>query len=138
MKLSAAKRSEGNHMSVCASTRQKGLFSFLLPKPVEEHLLDRLVVGHHHVADGVPTDKVADFFGKVFGVISSALQRLRHEDDLQTGLALHVLGIFNVTKKNKVAEPVHFSVGTEYFYCLSQVAVRKRQSNVAQHLLEHR
>jgi hypothetical protein len=32
-------------------------------QPIQEHLLDRLIVRHENVANGVPTDKVANFFG---------------------------------------------------------------------------
>jgi hypothetical protein len=32
-------------------------------KAVNEHLLDRFVVGHEDVANGVAADKVANFFG---------------------------------------------------------------------------
>ena len=80
---------------------------------VDEHLFDGLVVGHEDVADGVAADYVADFFGEVLGVIASAFQRLSHEDDLQAGLAGDVLGIFDVTEKDEVAETVDFGVGAE-------------------------
>ena len=56
-----------------------------LPEPVQKQLLDRFVVGHHDVADGVSADKVADFLGEVFGMVAGTLQRLGHEDDLQAG-----------------------------------------------------
>ena len=63
---------------------------------VDEHLLDGLVIGDQDVADGMPADEVADFFGKILGVIACALEGLRHENDLQAGLTGDVLGILDV------------------------------------------
>lgn len=78
---------------------------------VDEHLLDRLVVCDEDVADGAPTDKVADFLGQVLGMIAGALERLGHEYDLQAGLAVNVLGILDVSEEDKIAESVHLSIG---------------------------
>src|SRR4051812_26044541 len=63
---------------------------------IDEHLLDGLVKCDEHVADRASANEMADFLGDILGVIPGALQRLRHKDDLQTGLPLQVLGIFNV------------------------------------------
>jgi hypothetical protein len=80
---------------------------------VDEHLLDRFVVGHEDVADGVSADEVADFFGEIFGVIAGALQRLGHEDDLQAGLAMNVFRILDVAQEDEIAQAVHLGVGAE-------------------------
>jgi len=81
-----------------------------LPQPIQEQLLDRFVVGHHDVADGVAADKVTDFLSEIFGMVASTLERLSHEDDLQACLAVHILRIFNVPHENQVAQAVHFRV----------------------------
>src|ERR1700736_6621859 len=57
-------------------------------KPIQEHLFDGLIIGHHYVANGVAADEVAHFLRQVLGVISGALERLGHKNNLQTGLAL--------------------------------------------------
>ena len=56
-------------------------------QPIDEHLFDRLIVAHEHVADGVSAHKVADLFSEILSVIAGALERLGHEDDLQAGAA---------------------------------------------------
>src|ERR1700734_2441310 len=80
---------------------------------VDEHLLDGLVVGDEDVADGVSADEVANFFGKILGVIARALEGLRHEDDLQASLARDVLGILDVAKEDEIAEAVHLRISAE-------------------------
>src|SRR5262245_50386397 len=49
------------------------LFVFVA-QPVEEHLFDGLVVGHEHVADGVPANEMANLFSQVFGMVTCAFQ----------------------------------------------------------------
>ena len=49
---------------------------------VDEHLLDGFVEGDGDVPHGASADEVANFFGEIFGVIASALERLSHEYDL--------------------------------------------------------
>src|SRR3984885_13726456 len=80
---------------------------------VDEHLLDRFVVGDEDVADGVSADEVANFFGKILSVIARALEGLRHEDDLQASLAGNVLGILDVAKEDEIAQAIHLCVCTE-------------------------
>src|SRR6476469_5784922 len=53
---------------------------------LDEHLLERFVVGNEDVAGGTSADEVAYLFGQILGMVASALQRLRHKDDLQAGL----------------------------------------------------
>src|SRR5277367_377711 len=79
------------------------LFLVAPPQPVEEHLLQRFVVTHHDVADGVSADEVADFFRQVLRVVAGALQRLGHEDHLQAGLALQSFWILDVPQEKQIA-----------------------------------
>src|SRR5947199_2327768 len=67
-------------------------------QPIQEHLLDRLIVSHQDVAHGMSTHEMANFLGEVLHVVTSTLKRLSHEDDLQAGLTLHVLWIFNMAQ----------------------------------------
>ena len=83
-------------------------------QPIEKHLFDGFVIGHQHVANGVTADEVADFLGKVLGVIAGAFERLGHEDDLQAGLTLLILGIFDVAEKNQIAQAIDFGVGAQH------------------------
>ena len=69
-------------------------------QPIQEHLLDRLIVSHQDVAHGMSTHEMANFLGEVLHVVTSTLKRLSHEDDLQAGLTLHVLWIFNMAQKD--------------------------------------
>jgi len=69
--------------------------AFAFPQVVDEHLFEGLVVASKNVADGVAADQVADFFGKVLGVITGALERLGHKNDLQAGLVGKVFGILD-------------------------------------------
>src|SRR5260370_15665445 len=106
------------------------------PEVVDEHLLYRLIVGHQNMADGVAADYVADLFGEVFGVIACALERLSHEDDLQAGLAGDVFGILDVSKKDKVAEAVHFGVGAYEVDGFSNLAGGEGIADVGEHFFE--
>src|ERR1017187_7727687 len=101
---------------------------------VDEHLFDGLVVGEEDVADGVSADEVADFFGKVFGVIAGAFEGLSHEDDLQAGLADEVLGILDVAKEDEVAKAVH--LGAKDVDGFADFAGGKCSAAVGQHLFE--
>src|SRR5579863_10609345 len=103
---------------------------------VDEHLFDGLVVGHEDVADGVSADEVADFFGKIFGVIAGALERLGHKDDLQTGLADEIFWILDVSQEKKIAQAVHFSVGAEDVDRLANLALGKSRAAVGEHFFE--
>ena len=103
---------------------------------VDEHLFDRLVVGHEDVADGVSADEVADFFGEIFGVIAGAFEGLRHEDDLQAGLAGNVFRILDVAKKDEVAEPIHFGVGAEDIDRLADIARGEGCAHIGKHFFE--
>ncbi len=93
-----------------------------LPQPVQKQLLDRLVVGHHDMADGVPAHEVAHFLSQVLGVVPGAFQGLRHEDHLQAGLAVHVFWILDVAHENQVSQAVHFSIGAKHVDRLLHVA----------------
>jgi len=103
---------------------------------VDEHLLDRFVVGLEDVADGVAADEVADFFGQVLSVIAGALEGLGHEDDLEAGLTGDVFGILDVAKKDEVAEAVHLGIGAENVNSLADVAIRKSVADVGEHFFE--
>ena len=63
------------------------------------------------MANGVSTYEMANLFREILGMVARALQRLGHENDLQAGLALQTFGIFDVSKKNKISQPVHLSIG---------------------------
>ena len=45
-------------------------------KPIQKNLLDRLVIGHHYVADGVAADEVADFLRQILGVVPRRVQAI--------------------------------------------------------------
>src|SRR6266566_66673 len=60
--------------------------------------------------DGVSANKMADFFGQVLGVVASSFQRLSHEYDFQAGMARDIFGVFDVAKKNQIAQAVDFRV----------------------------
>src|SRR5579863_3811292 len=105
-------------------------------KIVNKHLFDGLVVGHEDVADGVSADEVADFLGKILGVVAGAFERLGHEDDLQAGLAMNVLGILNVAEENEIAQAIHFGVGAKNINGLGDFAVGKCGPAIGEHFLE--
>jgi hypothetical protein len=103
---------------------------------VDEHLFDGFVVGFEDMADGVTADKVANFFGEIFGVVACALEGLGHEDDLQAGLVGEVLGIFDVAEKDEIAEAIDFGVGAEDIDGLGNVAVGECGADVGEHFFE--
>src|ERR1700722_10582584 len=74
---------------------------------VDKNLLHGLVLSYRDVTDGASADEVTDFFGQIFGVIAGALERLRHEDDLQAGLADEIFWILDVTQEQEVPDGVH-------------------------------
>ena len=89
------------------------------PQVIDEHLLDRFVVGNQHVAHRAAAHEVADFFGEILGMIPSTLQRLRHKDDLQAGLPVHILRILDMPQENQIPQPVHFGIGAQNFHRLA-------------------
>src|SRR5579859_335092 len=105
---------------------------------VDEHLLDGFVVSNEHMADGASADEVADFLGKILGVIAGALERLRHEDDLQAGLTVNVLGILDVAQEDEIAKAVHLGVSAEDVNRLAHVAFGERNGRVGEHFFQQR
>src|SRR2546423_10815011 len=77
---------------------------------VDEHLLERFVVGDEDVAGGASADKVAYLFRQILGMIASALQGLGHEDDLQASPVRNVLRVFNVAEKDEISQAVHLRI----------------------------
>src|SRR5271157_1050535 len=69
------------------------------PQVIDEHLLDRLVVGAQHVAHAVSANQMANLFREVLGVVSGAFQRLRHEQHVKAFLALDPIVIFQVPQE---------------------------------------
>ncbi len=115
---------------------------YLLPgviaatKIIDEHLFYGLVVGHQNVADGVSADEVADFFGKILGVVSGPLQRLRHEDNLQAGLAVDILGVLNVAQEDEIAQAIHFGVSPQDVDRFTDLALGKCRAAIGQHFFQ--
>jgi hypothetical protein len=105
---------------------------------VDKHLLHGLVVSDRDVTDGASADEVTDFFGQIFGVIAGALERLRHEDDLQAGLADEIFWILDVTQEQEVPDAVHFGIGAEDVESLADIAAGKCGSAIGQHFLQQR
>ena len=105
---------------------------------VDEHLLHRFVVGDQDVADGASADEVADFFGEILRVVAGSLERLRHEDDLQAGLAGDVFGVLDVAEEDEVAEAIHFRIGAKNFDGLADIAAGEGVAAVGQHFFEKR
>ena len=101
-------------------TRMLALF-----EPVEKHLLERFVVGQHHVPDGASAHKMAHLLGQILGVIARALKRLRHEDDLQARLMMQVFWIFDVPHKNQIPKAVHFAISSQHFDGFLHIAIGK-------------
>ena len=87
----------------------------------DEHLFHGFVVRDEDVARGMTANQVTDLFGKILGVVSSALQGLGHEDDLQTCLARDVFRVFDVAQEDQVAQAVEVGVGAENFDGLADI-----------------
>src|SRR4051812_49834486 len=80
---------------------------------VDEHLLERFVVGDEDVAGGATADKGAYLFRQILGMIASALQGLGHEDDLQASPGRNVLRGFNVAEEDENFQAVHHHLRAE-------------------------
>jgi len=65
------------------------------------------------VPDGVSADQMTNFLSQVFGVVARALHRLRHKNDLQTGLMMNPLWVLDVSHENQIAKAVHLGVGAQ-------------------------
>src|SRR5450432_1626916 len=100
---------------------------------VDEHLLHRLVVGDQDMADRASADEMADFFGEILGVVAGALERLRHEDDLQAGLPGDVLRVLDVAQEDEIAQAIHLRVVAQNFNGFADVALRKSFATVGEH-----
>src|SRR4051794_38148058 len=87
---------------------------FAGPQPIEKHLLNRLVVGHQDMPDGMAAYEMANLFRQVFGMIARAFEGLGHEDDLQTGVALYILGILNMPQKDEIPQAVDLCVSAQH------------------------
>ena len=84
-------------------------------QPVEKHLFDRFIVRHQDVAHSVSAHEMADFLGEILHMVTGALKRLGHEDDLQAGLPLHILWILNMAQEDQIPKAIHFRVSAEHF-----------------------
>jgi hypothetical protein len=102
----------------------------------DEHLLDGLVIGDEDVARRMAADQVADLFGEVLGVISGALERLGHEDDLEAGLAGDIFRILDVAQKDQVAQAIEVSIGAEDINGLTNTAFGEGGSAVGEHFFQ--
>src|SRR5664279_2650398 len=95
----------------------------LAPSEVlDEHLLDRFVVGPQHVANTVSAHQMADFFGKVLGVVAATLQRLGHEQNVEALLAGSIVMVVEVAQEDEIAQTVELGVGAQYRQSEVQVA----------------
>src|SRR5690242_858128 len=88
------------------------------------------------MARGMAADQMADFFGEILGVISSAFQRLRHEDDLQAGLAGNIFRVLDVAEEDQVAQAVDVSIGAENINGLADIAIREGGGTVGEHFFQ--
>src|SRR5579859_922466 len=85
----------------------------MIPEPGQVELLDRAFVAGGSVADGASAHEMAHFFSDVLSVVACALQRLRHEQDVDaiwpgaTGL------IFEVPEKDQIANAVDLAIGAQ-------------------------
>ena len=103
---------------------------------VDEHLLDRLVVGDEDVTDRASADEVTDFLRKILSMIAGALERLGHEDNLQARLAVDVLRVLDVAQEDEVAQAIHLGVGAENLDGLADVAIGKSIAAIGQHFFQ--
>jgi hypothetical protein len=62
----------------------------------DEALFIGLVIGTHHVPDALTADQVTDLLGKVLGVISSPLQCLGHEENMEAFLPRSIIVVLQV------------------------------------------
>ena len=62
--------------------RMTTLVLIALAQIVDEHLLNRLVIGLKDMANRMPTDQVAHFFGQILRMVAGTFQRLGHENNL--------------------------------------------------------
>src|SRR5271165_3740382 len=108
------------------------------PQVIDEHLLDWLVVGAQHVPDAVPADQVANLFREVLGVVSGALQRLRHEQHVKAFLALNAIAIFQMPQEDEIAQAVQLGIGAQHSERPIEVTLGERVVHIAQHLLQAR
>src|SRR5262249_54399089 len=92
------------------------------PQVVDKSLLIRFVVGTHDVADTLPADQQADFLGEVLGMISRPLQRLCHEEDVETLRARRVVMVLEVAQEYQVADSIQLCIGTQHIHGAIQIA----------------
>ena len=119
-----------------AGRRRYFSMPFAAAEVIDEHLFDGLVVALKNMADGMTAHEVANFLGEILGVIAGTLKGLRHENDLQTGLAGDVFRILDVTKEDEIAKAIDLGVGTENVNGFADVSGREGVADVGEHFFE--
>ncbi len=66
------------------------------------------------MADAASAHQVAHLFRKVLGVIPRALQRLRHEKNVETFLPRRSIVIFQMPHENEIAQAVKFGIRAQH------------------------
>src|SRR4051812_45032595 len=105
---------------------------------IEEHLLDRTIVGAEDVADRASADEMADFFGDILGVIACAFEFLRHEEDVEAVELAIVCAGFEMTEHDEIAEAIHLSIGSKDVDGDVEIAGAEREFDVGDYLFETR
>jgi len=85
------------------------------------------------VADGASADEVADFFGDVLGVVSGALQRLRHQQDVNAVWSGAARLVLEMAEKNQIANAVDLAIAAQDGDGGAQVARTEGVRDLAQH-----
>ena len=110
-------------------------FAWVAPHAVEVKLHHRFVIGAKHVAYRPAANEVANLFRHVLGVISGALEFLRHRNHVKALLARFVVTRFQVPHQYQITQPIEFAVRTEYGHGTVKVALAECEINIGQHLL---
>src|SRR5690348_15833451 len=89
---------------------------------VEVGPLDGLDVVQGEVADAFAGDEVVHLLGEVLGVIAGALQRLRHEDDVDAVVAGIAGTAAEMAHEDEVAQAIDLRIGAQDLDDVLQVA----------------
>src|SRR5579872_4259023 len=105
--------SQGNFSSVGRKATKLVSSFVLIPEPGQIELLDGALVAGRSVAYGPSAHEMANLFGDVLGMIASALQRLRHKQDVDAVGPCAIGLVFEMPEEDQITNSVDLAIRSQ-------------------------
>ena len=75
------------------------------------------------MTDRVAAHQMTHFFSQVLGVVAGALERLRHEQDVEAFRARRIIVMLEMAHEDEITQAIHFGIGTQHRQCKVEIAL---------------